>query len=294
MGARKLIEDLWSAAYPYLDPDLPDKAKRAFMSAFWELEVAATMLANGIALVERANPDGPDVICAGPPRIYIEAVAATPGQDPETNPNSVPPLFVEGQTIGPARIVNPEQIILRLRSVIEEKHQKGRGYLSNGMMKPSDPYVIAVNAAQIDVVRAERTIPYILSAVLPFGDEFVSVNIVTGKAEGGGFQHRPAVFKANRSSVSTTLFQEPESDGISAILYSDCDELNRRVALGACFTVIRNPRAANPIPEDVFAFGRHLVVADDGTVEFRYLSPESRFFLDVLREKETADDEQEV
>lgn len=279
---RRLIEDLWRTAYSYLDPDLPDKAKRAFMSAFWELEVAATMLANGIALVERDNPDGPDVICAGPPRIYIEAVAASPGQDPEANPNSVPPLILEGQTHGPARFVNHEQIILRLRSVIEEKHQKQQGYLKKGVLNPSDPYVIAVNAAQIDLARLEMTIPDILSAVLPFGDEFISVNTLTGEAEGGGFKHRPAVFKANRSPVSTTLFQEPGYDGISAILYSDCDELNRRVALGACFTVIRNPRATNRIPENLFAFGRHFVVGEDGTVQRRYLSPESRLFLDVL------------
>jgi hypothetical protein len=289
VGARNLIEDLWRTAYPYLDPDLPDKAKRAFMSAFWELEVAATMVANRIALVERGNSDGPDVVCAGPPRTYIEAVAATPGEDPATNPNSVPPLIPEGQTVGPAIIVNHEQIILRLRSVIEEKHMKRQGYLNNGILKAADPYVIAVNAAQIELARLEMKIPDILSALLPFGNEFVSVNALTGEDVGGGFEHRPNVFKANRSPVSTTLFQDPEYDGISAILYSSADEVNRRVALGACFTVIRNPRAANPVSEDLFAFGRHLVIDDDGTVQSRYLSPESPFFLEVLRDRESSD-----
>ncbi len=282
VGVKRLIEELWQKAWRFVDPDLPTKAQRSFAAAFWELDLAATFLESGIALVERRSPDGPDVVCVGPPRIYVEAVSATPGESPETNPNSVHPLIPEGEQDGPARFVPHEQIILRLRNAIEEKYRTRREYLTNGMLQPTDPYVIAVSAAEIGMAGLEMTIPDILSAVLPFGDEFISVNLLTGEAEGGGFKHRPAVLKANRSPVSTTLFQQPEHDGISAILYSDADELNRRVALGACFTVIRNPRAANPVSENLFMFGRHFIVRDDGTVERRYLSPESPHFLDVL------------
>ena len=136
----------------------------------------------------------------------------------------------------------------------------------------------------------EDNLPDIVRAVLPFGDRVIRFNPVTGEELGSGFEYRPAVLKANRSPVPTTLFQNPEYDGISAILYSPWDEINRPDDLGAGFTVIRNPRASNPIPEGFFKFGREFVITE-GAVEPRMHSPESQPLIKSLRR--AADDRRE-
>lgn len=280
VGIRGFIESLWQNAWPYLDPDLPEKAKQSFSAAFFELDVAATLLANGLTLDEKKRAIGPDVVCTGPPRIFVEAVAATPGTEPERNPNSVPQLIHDS-----AQFVRHEQIILRIRNALDEKHRKHRGYINKRLLKPTDPYVIALSASPIDTAFLEMNVPDILSAVFSIGDEYVSVERTTGTLAGGGFLYRPAVFKANGSPVSTNIFRDPEYDDISGILYTACDEVNRPDVLGAGFTVIRNPRALeNPIPEGFFNFGRHLIVHDT-TFETRYLSQESQPLILSFREE---------
>ena len=288
-----MIEDMWAKCWPYVDPRLPANAINDFFPAFWELDLANSMLENGVALVEKTVSKGPDLVCRSTPNVYVEAIVTTPG-DP-THPDSVPSIFNEVTWDVPH-----DQFILRLRNAIEVKTEKRNEYLKKGILGETDPYVIAINSAPIDSSRLEMSLPDILRAVLPFGDEYVTIDVPSGNSVGGGFHHRPEILKTKRlpddptrtspdhppesatrlppekSPVSTTVFQDPKYDGVSAVLFSCCDEVNRPNVPGAELTLIRNPRATkSPIPENFFCFGREYVVNADQSVELIYRSPES-------------------
>jgi hypothetical protein len=297
VAVGEMIEEMWAKCWAYVDPRLPANALNDFFPAFWELDLANSMLENGVALVEKTRSKGPDIVCRSTPNVYVEAIVATPG-DP-SHPDSVPSILNDVTWDVPH-----DQFILRLRNAIEVKTGKRNEYLEKGILADTDPYVIAINSAPIDSSRLEMAVPDILRAVLPFGDEYVTIDLPTGDAVGGGFHHRPVIFKTKRppddpaataasdadrpsgsgpevppekSPVSTTVFQSPEYDGVSAVLFSCCDEVNRPNLPGAELTLIRNPRATkNPVPENFFGFGREYVIhAGDRSVERLYRSPES-------------------
>jgi hypothetical protein len=296
VGVREWIEEIWAKCWPYVDPRLPMNAMNDFFPAFWELDLANSMVENGVPLVEKTISEGPDLVCRSTPSVHIEAIVATPG-DP-SHPDSVPSIFDDVD-------VPHDQLILRLRNAIEKKTEKRNEYLQKGILDETDPYVIAINSAPIDSSRAEATLPDILRAVLPFGDEYVTIELPSGDVVGGGFHYRPEILKTKRppgdptetqaapdadfpsesvpgvppekSPVSTTVFQEAKYDGISAVLFSCCDEVNRPDVAGAELTLICNPRATkNPVPENFFPFGREYIVQADQSVKRVYRSPESR------------------
>lgn len=189
IAVRAMIEDMWAKCWPYVDPQLPANAVNDFFPAFWELDIANSMLENGVALVEKAVSKGPDLLCRSTPNVHIEAIVTTPG-DP-SHPDSVPSIFNEVTWDVPH-----DQFILRLRNAIEVKTGKRNEYLKKGILAETDPYVIAINSAPIDSSRAEMSLPDIVRAVLPYGDEYVTINVPSGDVVGGGFHHRPVILKS--------------------------------------------------------------------------------------------------
>lgn len=274
VAVGQMIEGWWTRCWPHVDPMLPQNAMTNFPAAFWELDLAESLLANGMTLVGKPRSEGPDLTCAGETTIYIEATIATPGD--RRHPDHVPSLFGDLAANEPAWDVPHDQFILRLRNAIEVKHRKREQYLRTGVLRGSDPYVIAISASEIDCARAEMNIPDIVRAVLPFGDEYVTIDLNNTQQTGGGFRYRETIFKSGGAPVSTTVFQDPNYDGLSAVLYSDCDEVNRPDVPGAGLTLVRNPRATNEIPESMFRFGREYVVVGDGSLRRQLHSPESQ------------------
>ena len=274
VAVRQMIEDSWARCSAYVDPNLPLNAMTDFPAAFWELDLAESLMANGIPLVQKPQSEGPDLTCAVERKIYIEATIATPGD--LNHPDHVPPLLANPAADEFTRKVPRDQFILRLRNAIEEKHRRRGRYLQTGILRESDPYIIAIRPSGIDFARAEITLPDIVRAVLPFGDEYVTIDLNTVEQVGGGFRYRDTIFKSGGAPVSTTVFQDPAYDGLSTVLYSDCDEVNRPDVPGAGLTLVRNPRATNKVPERMFRFGREYVALDDGSLQRRLHSPKSQ------------------
>lgn len=272
IAVREMVEAFWRGAAPYLDPNLPSAATRNFIGAFWEMDLAQTFLAHHIPLIEKKRSKGPDLVIAENPAVHVEATTATPGHPSQAD--HVPSIFGKPDD-EPTWNVPHDQFILRLRNSIETKRLQREKRLRDGTLAASDPFIIAINASEIDCARLERFVPDIVYAVLPFGDSYLTIEVPSGREVGGGHHRREEILKRSGNPVTTTVFQDPAYDWISAILYSDWDEVNRRDEPGAGITVIRNPRATpNQIRDNLFPFGRHYVVSSDGlTLTPEYRSP---------------------
>ena len=70
------------------------------------------------------------------------------------------------------------------------------------------------------------------------------------------FTHQAAITKKNGVAVPTTFFEQEESRGISAVVYSTAEEFNCRGNFGAGLILIHNPMAAAPLPRGYLPVGR--------------------------------------
>ena len=246
--ARTLVERLWPLCSPYLDHDFRRQAADRFETRFWEMYLAWTLLENGVTLKQR--PVGRRV--AGPDfqtesrDVWIEAVLATAG----TGENAVPDLVDGG-----VRSVPEAEMILRLRTAIETKVQKGREYLTAGVVMPDEPFVIAVGARRIPLGRLESPIPRVVAAVFPFGNAVVHFDRDSGDVVGESYEYRPEILNARKSPVRTDLFLDPSYSHVSGVLYAGVDEVNRPQVPGPEFLFVHNPLAAVPLPAGYFPFG---------------------------------------
>ncbi len=246
---RAFVEELWRLSQDYLDSDLPSAAKHDYLPRFWEMYVCACVLRGGMAPVPRAartpRSSGPDLLLASP-KVWVEAVLPTSGSGPDSPPSP---------TIRGVYWVPEDQLKLRFRQAIEEKHGRYNAYLAEGWVHPEDPFVIAVGGAGVHSARYEVTIPRIVRCVLPIGHEQVHVDRETLEVVGRSFAHQASIVKSTGGLVSTDLFLTPAYSTISGVLYDWVDEINRPSQVGSTSVFIHNPSATNPVPLGTFRFG---------------------------------------
>ena len=241
--ARAFVEELWAAYAQYLDPDVAERARGAYLSSFWELYLVHVLHSRGIALFPRLRRtparQGPDLL-AEHPRIWIEAVAPGPGEGPD----AVPPL-----SPGVAFRVPDEQMKLRLRSAIEEKRGRINAYRERGWVPETEPVVVAINGSRITFAQLELTIPRVIRCVLPFGYEQFAIDRSSLEVVERSYTYQRETIKRSGEGVPTDVFLDPGYSMISALLYSSADEVNRPPSPGAEIVLVRNPLAAAPLPD---------------------------------------------
>src|SRR5262249_44935862 len=129
----------------------------------WEMMLAMVLKSEGYEL--KSTNHGPDfVIETDSKRVFIEAVC--PGSGDESNPNSVPPI-VHGAPI--AQEVPVPQIVLRIRSALEDKKRKYKNYIDQGIVSSDDHCVIALSSSKLSP-RAKLWPPTIMRATHGLGN----------------------------------------------------------------------------------------------------------------------------
>lgn len=248
IAGRQRIEVMWQQCAEFLDPDLDQKARKAFLNAWWELYVASTFSTNGFPLVPRArrvpSKDGPDLQTKD--RIWIEAVAPGPGVGADGVPIR---RFNSG-----AHTVPDEQLKLRLRNAIEEKHKALIRYEERGWVKPDEPVIVTIGGAAMGYQWLEREIPRIVRAVLPIGHQVIHLEPTTAKVVGTSHEFTATIQKTSGSVVSTDIFTSDSYKRISALIYSDSDPVNFPDRPGADFVGILNPFARAPVSRGYLSF----------------------------------------
>lgn len=244
---KEFIEEMWSQYQPYADRHFLLESRKNFKQRIWEMYLACSLIAKGFSIT--SDDKGPDIrISKEGVVIWIEAVAPKAG----TGNDAVTEL--QPQTI---RDVPDDQIKLRYRSAIEEKYNKKyKKYLLEKIVKPNDCYIIAINGSAIPSARREIEIPRIIRSVLPFGNETLRINVEEYEVVDRYYQYQDQVRKVSGFSVSTDIFLNNQYDGISAVLYSCVDVLNRPQEFGDDFVLLHNPLAKNKLERGLIKLGR--------------------------------------
>lgn len=257
---KTFLEQMWVKFAPFADRNFRSAIAQSFHSRFWEMYLGYALLISGKQLKPVLDA-GPDLCVIGLPELlWIEATASSAGKGPDAVPEEQ--LEVTYQ-------VPSDAMILRLRSAIEEKFQKYKAYRDDGPLSPSQPFVIGINGRGLPSAWTEPELPRIVRAVFPFGNSYVTIDKNTMEKVDEGYTCRVEIIKLSGNPVSTTVFQDPQYAGISAILYCNSDIGNRppeESAIGLDFSVVHNPLARNSLPYRWLPCGREFWVEEDRLV----------------------------
>ncbi|UPY36137.1 hypothetical protein [Sediminicoccus sp. KRV36] len=264
---RLQLEALWRHYRPYATEHFYHEFPRDTQARFWEMYLAVALLRRGVTL-KRLPDDSPDIgfLAASGTSVWIEAAAPGPGQ--AGLPDSVDDFPFHPDAPVEALCVPELPILLRLMHAIYEKRKQRCRQLRSGVIQRHQPFVIAVNAGGIPAARFPTSLPWIVKSLFPIGDLTATFDCTTSAFVGAGWSTRVAVPKANGREISTTLFTQPRSRGVSAVLYSAVHpgSLLRDEALecGLDFVLVHNPYAAFPLPDDVLPDAEHWIARPDG------------------------------
>jgi hypothetical protein len=256
-STKSFLERMWVRFTPFADKNFRSAIAQSFHSRFWEMYLGYALLSNGKELIA-ASDTGPDLCMLELPEpLWIEAIAPSAGKGPDAVPE---------EPLGVTYKFPSDAIILRLRSAIEEKFQKYKIYRDDRLLSPSEPFVIGINGRGLPSAWTEPDLPRIVRAVFPIGSPYVTIDKNTMGKVDEGYMYRREIIKLSGNPVSTTIFQDPQYAGISAILYCNHDIFNRSpkesdISLG--FSVIHNPLANNPVPHRWLPCGREFWVQED-------------------------------
>ncbi len=221
------------------------------------------MLDLGFALApNRGKAARPDIKATKNNKVvWFEAIAPTPG-----NPGGADavPERAGGFVVADVPV---EQIIMRYTAAIAEKKRKYDEYEAKGVIGPDEACLIAVSGGAIWQSQS-GVLPYILSAVLPIGDMYVTIPKRSGGVTDTGFHYRPAVTKKSGVEVSSDVFFQDDFRSISGVVFSEWSIGNSPDKLGSDLLTIHNPRTTRPFDRGAIERGIEYWVIEQET-EFR-------------------------
>ncbi len=249
------MEELWDTYQDYADKDFQKQLAQDFHARFWEMYLTCTLIFNSFKVVPKlTRSEGPDIeIDDSLRRIFLEAIA--PSEGVSNNPDKVRRLEINTVKAMP---VPEREILLRYSGAIAEKYKKYQIYLKQGIVSPSDCYIIALNSCKIETAIIDMTntndLPRIVKVVLPIADKVISVSSTQKVTV--SYDYRPNISRSSGSLIPTNLFLVDKYSGLSGILYSDSDVVKHPNRAGHEFIFIHNPKSMqNAIPNEYFKLG---------------------------------------
>lgn len=258
----------------------------------WEMYLAVALNEQGFTLAAKSR-EGPDIKLCNP-SVWIEAVVSTNGDtgNKKQHPASRLPEILTGAPVwgGPPE----DKIIERIVTSIKEKKNKltgyddrkgkhHRGYIEKGLVKDSDPYIIALNTyktsfAQFDHQHTAGHIPLVAKALFGYGEtvllSFFPRDGRSAPTSSDRFDHlyRPHLQATKEKRVPTNIFFQEEYSGISAVILSKEGfwTWTHRipVPLSENFIVVHNPFALNRLPNGWLKSG-HEIWIEHGQLQKR-------------------------
>jgi hypothetical protein len=265
--ARDALEATWQRV-GRLCPEEPEQFVRQFRQDFharaWELFLIAVLVDAGLAL-ERAPRRGPDICVrlATGKRCWIEAVAPTPGVGDDA---------VFQRPPGPWRgsLPKDDTLMLRYRSVLEDKLRDLDRYKADGIVAPDDAYLIAVyQGAIIDSDLHDDDLPALAKAVFGVGDTVMHLVPYSDQPPTVETMQRDQVVKRKGAPVSTTFFLEERTRFVSGLLFARHAVWSLPWSAAETLGMIHRPDAANPVPRSEIPSRCEMWVEADGSLAFR-------------------------
>lgn len=244
---RQHCEDLWRDFEPLADRNFLTEFPLRFHQRWFEMYTGVALIRHGLQV--ESGSKGPDLLISHDgTRIWVECVCATAGQ--EGHPDTV----LEPQE--GAGWVPHDAIALRIRSSLEEKAKKYRGYLDNGAVGPDDLLVVALNV---------RSVPHawldleenLMRAIYGRGDLVVRLDRETYKIVGEHYQHKAFIPKVGTGAeIGVRPFIDGSLGHIAGVLGSSADACNRTVRLGDDFNFMPNVTADHQWPGGIIQLGQ--------------------------------------
>lgn len=264
---RAGLEELWSSYEPYADTNFCSEFARQPDPRFWEMYLATRLLAGRKKLVPRAElpaaqrDEGPDIcIRKSRRKVWIEAIAPSPGDD--KNLDQVPDLFVGGDGM---HDMPKRQIELRITGALSTKLKAFQKYRSDGLIDENDSYIVAISACQFALEAAGEGLPQAVSAVYPFGDEFIEFNRRTLEVVRLAHSYSSHIERAGKKNdpILRTAFQDQRFRDISGLIWSRRSTGN---FLGQSddLVFVHNQVARKPIPRKWSRWYEEFYTIDDG------------------------------
>lgn len=238
----------------------------------WEMYLTVALSELEFTIAEKFK-QGPGIKLLSDPPVWVEAVVSTDGDkgDPSIQAASRVPEILSSAPVwgGPPE----DKMIERLVTSIKEKRNKltgyddrkgrhHRGYIEKGIIRDTDPYIIALNTyktsfAQFDHQHTAGHVPLVAKALFGYGE-----TVLLGRFSRDGrsepvssdrfdtlYRRHLGAKKAKR--VPTNIFFLKEYSGISALIISKEGfwTWTHRipVPLSENFVVVHNPFARNPL-----------------------------------------------
>lgn len=248
VDVRWLFYRLWEKYWTFADSHFVTQFQIDLEARFWEMYL--TVFISESHEVKSAS-HGPDIeiIRDGKSFAWVEAVTATPGA--AGHPDSVPKMDFSREE---AAAAPEDKIIMRLTSALKTKVDKHERYVRDGVVKTSEPFVVAINGAPIKWMGD----PYnerILKALFPIGDEYLVFDENYGKLSRSQFSYRNFIEKNNGSRVFVDSFLNPENEMVSGVIYSSKNFSNLPKNHGEEMVFVHNPFAKNPLDYGLFKVG---------------------------------------
>lgn len=277
---RAYLEELWAQWRPYADPHFRQECLRSeekFNQRLWEMFLGAALLERGKSFA--ATKGGPDICLEeGSQRIWIEAVAPTPGkgsnavpaviyEEAQYDPDTGQPLPLTGRGTSASEVEDP--IKLRYLAAVRNKYccrdnsRKRRGilpYIARDKTRTCDPVIVAVNSANIDQEWPSALMPAITKACFGIGvyQHHLEYNPQTQEtiSRGTGYTRQETAGKLSRLQnsrieIDSSIFLTAKYRYISAILFSYA--CLKRMPFAGDLMLIHNPFAKNPLPHGFIA-----------------------------------------
>ena len=174
-----------------------------------------------------------------------------------------------------ARIVDNDESLLRITTVLKAKSNKILEDVDKGRVKDNQPVILFLSTGQlIDwlPMNPKGDICSFIRAILPISEPTLMINMVT-KASRLCRKYQFGIPKKN-VVVENDFFLEKQNELISAVVFSYCSIYNRfdnpssSFKDGDDFIVVHNPLAKNPIPHRLLKCREEYVCEYEENVSF--------------------------
>lgn len=177
--------------------------------------------------------------------------------------------------LGETRIVDPNETLLRITSVLKTKSDKILDDLSKGRVEDNQPIIIFLSTGQLidwRPMNPKGDICSFVRAVLPISEPTLMINMSTKESQ----LCRKYQFGIPKKNVvvENDFFLEKQNELISAVVFSYCSIYNRfdnpssSFKDGDDFIVVHNPLAKNPIPHRLLKCREEYVCEYEENVSF--------------------------
>jgi hypothetical protein len=218
---RKVFDEAYELCKPYLDDGFVNEIKKPgkFMDRVWELALCSILLHKGYKLEKwkKTRKPRPDFcILLGDKKIWVEAICPALGEiDGVEPPPDLKPGVIFSRTVSIADDVRPRA--LRVSSALTTKLKKRDKYIKGGLMKETEPYIVAVNTNRVSYVNSSA-----IEELTLYGMGLHQINIRTNEASRQWVPEIPKHPTPDASvSVPIAVFLRDEYKGISAAIFHD-------------------------------------------------------------------------